>query len=321
MSEAASNDELISAVADQLAEAILDGGHDTDEETDDDPELWKPHPPNADCPICCIPLPHLAEHSMYFPCCGKRVCSACDSEHYRATNITNAKREKKELPPLPLSCPFCRVADWDTDEELIQRYQYRVEKGDALAVHIFAGKITSGQSGLPKDTLKALELWHQAAKLGCTDAFSELGRCYTYGDGIKKDEMKGMQCLKIATKKGSVLARHNLGNIFYEIGNDDLNIKHLRLAAAAGFDLSMDTLWGKFYKGRLSKDDLEDSLRAHKRASDEMSSEERERWLEWQKANKGDDDALKNIYKCYYAGMINANGLKKALKAHNSTSA
>ena len=233
MSEAASNDELISAVADQLAEAILDGGHDIDEETDDDPELWKPHPPNADCPICCIPLPHLAEHSMYFPCCGKRVCSACDSEHYRATNITNAKREKKELPPLPLSCPFCRVADWDTDEELIQRYQYRVEKGDALAVHIFAGKIASGQSGLPKDTLKALELWHQAAKLGCTDPFSELGRCYTYGDGIKKDEMKGMQCLKIATKKGSVLARHNLGNIFYEIGNDDHN-SHKWTAEAGG---------------------------------------------------------------------------------------
>ena len=302
MADVASNDELlhelISAMADQLAEAKLDaGGNHTDEVPDDDPELWKPHPPNADCPICLIPLPRLAEQSMYFPCCGKRVCSACDCEHYRATNITNAKRKRKELPPLPLSCPFCRVPDWDTDEELIKRYQNRVEKGDAQAMYVFAGKFRFGENGVPKDTLKALELWQQAADLGCADAFSELGRCYTFGDGIDEDELKGMHCLNIAAKKGSVDARHNLATIFNELGNDDLAIKHLRLAVGAGFDTSMDALWAFSHTGKIRKDDLEDCLRAHKRASDEMKSGERERWLAWKKAEEDDDIDLKNVYK------------------------
>lgn len=49
-----------------------------------------------------------------------------------------------------------------------------------------------------------------------------------------------------------------------------------------------------------------------------MKSEECERWLAWKKAEEDDDIDLKNFYKCYYAGMLNAKELKKALEVHGS---
>ena len=71
-----------------------------DTDTMEDPELWKPHPPSEECPVCLVPLPLEREKTMYWACCGKLVCTACCAEHDRALTVTNRKREKKKKSSL-----------------------------------------------------------------------------------------------------------------------------------------------------------------------------------------------------------------------------
>ena len=98
---------------------------------------------------------------------------ACDSEHMRATAITNAKRAKKELPPFPAGCAFCRTAHPTTEKELVDRIKAKV--GDPFAIYNYGMAHRDGRFGLPKNDTKALELFHQSADMGCVDAMSELG--------------------------------------------------------------------------------------------------------------------------------------------------
>ena len=63
-----------------------------------DPELWKPHPPTEDCPVCLVPLPLEYEKTTYITCCGKVICRACKLESDRALEITNAERSRRSCP-------------------------------------------------------------------------------------------------------------------------------------------------------------------------------------------------------------------------------
>jgi len=117
-------------------------------------------------------------------------------------------------------------------------------------------------------------------------------------------------------KKGDVCARFNLGVIEEYHKHHNLAIKHFELAAAAGDEDAMKRLRTYFSLGKISEADLEETLRAHQAACDEMHSEERERYESFQKALDGSDDALKNLYADYYLGMMTAKELNAALKAH-----
>ena len=75
-----------------------------------DPELWKPHPPTEDCPVCFVPLPLDQAEFSYWVCCGKIICPACSWETARAELVINAKRAEKKQPPLDHACSFCRLA-------------------------------------------------------------------------------------------------------------------------------------------------------------------------------------------------------------------
>ena len=44
-----------------------------------------------------------------------------------------------------------------------------------------------GSRGLPQDYNKALELWHQAAKLRNATAYYGIGFAYNNGDGVERD--------------------------------------------------------------------------------------------------------------------------------------
>ena len=69
-------------------------------------ELWKPHPPTEECPVCLVPLPSGDDKATYWTCCGKMVCNACSAETLRALLITNRERKaKKKLPAQTCSTP------------------------------------------------------------------------------------------------------------------------------------------------------------------------------------------------------------------------
>jgi len=220
------------------------------------------------------------------------------------------------------SCAFCREPKPKNGSEYVKRLEERIDKGDLKAMVNLAGYYTDGKLGLARDNVKALELFQRAADLGSRNALMKLGICFFSGElGVIPNEEKGVAYFKDATKKGDASARHNLG-VIEEEGNQrhDLAIRHYKLAAAAGVELSTKRLWKYFSLEKLDKAELEETLRAHKEACDEMNSEERKRYEAWQEALEGNDDTLKNIYAYYYEGLITAKELNMTLKAHASGS-
>ena len=324
------NDAKISAAADQLAslEVAEDQANAEGSDTSTngaarpseegkrvlDPELWKPHPPTEDCPVCFVPLPVNESESTYYVCCGKLICGACMAEKVRATRVINAKRAKKKLPPLGHACAFCR-----TEEKLSEsRYEERIRKCDGRAACNLACKYRDGDArmNIAKDEVKSLELFHHAADdLGYSKAMMKLGSVYRHGlDGVPKDQTKGWKYVEDAVKMGDAPARSLLGAIEAENGNIKLALRHCKLAAAAGVEHSVKMLWKLFYKGDLEKAELEETLRIYKEACDSMNSEERERYALLKKAQADGDDLLRDTLRGYYRGEINAKQLRLALK-------
>ena len=290
-----------------------------DTDTTDDPELWKPHPPTEECPVCLVPLLLDIGKSTFWACCGKKVCNACCDEHRRALQVTNRKRGKKKQPPLEKTCAFCRGLIHDNDAELMRRYEKRVKKGDTYAMVYLGVTYMFGKNGVRKNEAKAFELFNRAADLGFADAFGQLGFGTVNEElGSTQNRAKAKEYFEDGARKGDVLSRAALAWILDDEGKHDLAIKHWHLASAAGDDDSVTHLLKCFTKGKLSKPDLERALRAHKAASDEMNSEERERYDACTKALAGNDERLKLIYRSYYAGYTNAKELKAALKAYRA---
>ena len=285
-----------------------------------DPELWKPHLPNEDCPLCFVPLPVNETEYAYFVCCGRTLCSACVAETIRAGEIINKKRAKKKQPPIDHTCSFCRTKPDTTGS----KYEERIRKGDGRAACNLALKYRDGEDSMSilKNEAKSLELFHHAADdLGDSTAMGELGRMYWYGeDGVETDETKGRKYAENAVKMGNAHARYFLGCIKAEEGNIVLAIRHWKLASAAGEEYSVQKLWEFFYKGALGKAELEKSLRAHKEAYDVVSGEARERRKLLRKAmdteNDDNDVVLSRFLALYYKGDIDAKQLKAAMKLH-----
>ena len=112
-----------------------------------DEKLFKQPPPLDDCPICFLQLPSLQTSYKYMTCCGKRICSGClHAPRYddKGNQVDNKK------------CPFCRVPQPETDEEIHEREKKRVEAGDAHAIYNIGFYYYNGTSGFPQDYTKAV---------------------------------------------------------------------------------------------------------------------------------------------------------------------
>ena len=166
--------------------------------------LFEQPPPKEDCPICIIRLPTLVTGRRYMSCCGKLLCSGCvyAPVYDHRGNIVKKRR-----------CPFCRAPYPTSVKENIQRYKKRVEMGDAAAMQKVGECYSLGKCGLPQDMTKALELWHQAAELGCAEAYLAVGYAYYNGKGVEIDKKKANHYYELAAMGGNEIARFNLSGI------------------------------------------------------------------------------------------------------------
>ena len=82
----------------------------------------------------------------------------------------------------------------------------------------------------------------------------------------------------------------------------------------------MKHLWKLFHRGKLSKAELEKTLRVHQSAVGERKSEDRDRLLAMEKAIEDGDVTLRNLYQQYYLGHITLKELNKTLKAYQKLS-
>ena len=87
-------------------------------------------------------------------------------------------------------CPFCRSPAPTTDDEILEQTGKRVEVGDAHAIYDMGCYYSNGVCGMPQHHAKALELWHQAAELGNTASYYNIGVAYYDGEGVERDEKK-----------------------------------------------------------------------------------------------------------------------------------
>ena len=212
-----------------------------------DKKLFKQPPPHEDCPICMLPLTSLNSGKRYRSCCGKVICSGC---------IYAVEKRDGGVG----LCPFCRTPAPDP-EELIEQYKKRMEVGDAEAIHSLGCCYSNGLHGLPQDYAKALELWHQAAELGNTASYFNIGNSYLGGNGVERDEKKAVHYYELAAMGGHVVARHNLGAIEYKAGNMDRALKHFMIAVGSGDTDALHAIQTLFMDGKATKEDYAKALR------------------------------------------------------------
>ena len=216
----------------------------------------------GDCPICSLPMPIDEEKSSIYECCSKLICDGCV--------FANMTREKEmRLTP---SCPFCRTALPETDEEYDKQLMKRVEANDPAALRR-QGMVEQHEKG---DYRSAFDYFAKAAALGDAWAHFNLARLYHDGEGVEKDEGKYIRHLEEAAIGGHPNARCLLAIFERKRGNTERSVKHYIIAASQGQDGSMQMLMELFKHGYVEKEVLAAALRAHKAAVDATKSRERE---------------------------------------------
>lgn len=190
------------------------------------------------------------------------------------------KRGKKDI------CPFCREPGAGSQEEEVKRVKKLMEKGSALAYYSLAGFYSTGSVGLPRDLLKAKDLWIKAGELGCAGACYNLGNIYhghghIYGHGhdnggVEINSKKANHYWELAAMKGDSMARYNLACNEQQRGNYDRAYKHCIISARAGNNDPMNNVRFGFKKGYITKDEYESTLREYQKRQDEVKSDARD---------------------------------------------
>ena len=228
-----------------------------------DEQLFEQPPPGEDCHICFLRLPNLGTGRTYLVCCGKHICSGC-----MHTFQSGAAKEEDYV------CPFCRSPLSISDEEMIKRFEKRIELNDENAIYNFGCLYFRGEFGLPRNYAKALKLWHRAGELGRASAYCGIGNLYNNGGGVERDKKKATHYYELAAMGGDVDARHNLGNIEVLKGNHHRAIKHYMIGARDGD--SLNSIKRLYLMGYATKDNYEKALRSYQAYLDEIKSDQRD---------------------------------------------
>jgi len=231
-----------------------------------DEELFKQPPPLEDCPICMIRLPSAKMGCRYNSCCGKMICSGC--VHAPVYDNQGNKVNNKK-------CPFCRTPH-PTSEEVLERYKKRVDLDDDKAIYTLGSFYRDGVNGYPQDHTKALELYHRAAELGCTDAYCNVGLAYEYSVGVEHDFTKATHYYGLAAMKGCVIARGFLGDMEGKAGNMNRALKHYMIAVRSGDSDSLNKIRDFYSKGHATKDEYTTALRLYQSYLGEIKSRQRD---------------------------------------------
>jgi len=232
-----------------------------------DEKLFKQPPPKEDCPICFLRLPTLNTGWNYKTCCGKAVCSGC----FRAPlydNQGNKVNNKK--------CPYCRAPTPESNEEIVERLQKRVEVGDPIAIYNLGIKYRDAEDGYPQDHVKALELHHRAGELGNAMAYGSIGWAYDHGEGVEVDKKKAIHCYELAAMKGDAISRYILGVNEENADNMNRALKHYMIAVTDGHAESLQEIQDLFTNGHATKEDYTKALRSYQEYLCEVKSRQRD---------------------------------------------
>ena len=219
-----------------------------------------------ECPVCLIPLPN-EDEIIYRSCCGKLICKGCMYKHM----LTEMKKGKH---PDDYKCAFCQQLSLE-GQKRIKSLKKLMKRNDPIAFVEMARYYISGDGVIQSNT-RAIEMYISAAELGHAEAFGKLGWCYEEGIAVEQDMSKALEYYEITAKKGNLNARVYLAHFHGENRDFQISIKHLKVAASAGYKMAIDALMAYFKDKLISKEDLTQFLRAYQAANSELMSKDRE---------------------------------------------
>jgi len=232
-------------------------------------KLFKQPPPEEDCPICFLRLPTMLTGRKYYSCCGQTICSGCSYAPVYDNQGNKVDNQK---------CPFCRRPTPHTVEEILNRLNKRVEVDDPIAIYNLGNYYSRGEGacGFPQDYSKALELWHRAGELGCTEAYCSIGYSYLRGEGVKVDKNKARHYFDSAAMMGDVVSRYSLGFSEDSKGNMDRALRHFLIGVKSGHIDSLNGIQKLYSNGHATKDDYKKALQLYQAYLDEIKSAQRD---------------------------------------------
>jgi len=215
----------------------------------------------GDCPICLLPMSTGLGKTMIQSCCSKTICRGCSHAHYLH------QRQQRQVRV----CPFCRHTIPKSKEEVDKNNLKRIEANDPVALREI-GKERYHEGNYEE----AFEYLAKAVELGDIAAQYYLGHMYQKGEGVEKDEKKGLYHLEEAAIGGHPEARYNLAG---KEGRNDLierSMKHYIICANLGHDMALKVLKESYKWRDVTKADFAGALRGHQAAVDARKSPQRE---------------------------------------------
>ena len=209
----------------------------------------------------------------------------------------------------------CMKADNSTTYDpftAIELYRRAAEMGYAEAQYAY-GKmyLVSLHEILPRAAAKAegVKWLQKAADQGHEKAQLALAKCYSSGEGVKKDEAKAFEVYRKAADAGSAEALYEL-HVFYLRGwgvekDEAKAMEVLRKSAEAGYVKAQCSLGFKYQYGSSTPIDLPEAVKWYRLAEAQGDSTAK-MYLEQLKdvipllepAEKGDAEAQFKLYKC-----------------------
>eukprot|EP00985_Skeletonema_marinoi_P028954 scaffold26402_cov81-Skeletonema_marinoi.AAC.3 len=197
----------------------------------------------GDCPICCLP------HSI-------------NSD--KATLI--CVRERR-------GCIMCVYSVVSRGQQQRKTTTCKSRKG---LQRMIRSRYTRWHGSTTKKTITTLHLIIGQRPLNwAMHPHYNLSHLYREGEGVEKDENRGLYHLVEAAIAGHPNARYNLAVNEERNGRCDRSIKHFIIAANLGHDGSIQALKGCYKHGDVSKEDFAGALRAHYAAVNATKSPQR----------------------------------------------
>jgi tetratricopeptide (TPR) repeat protein len=215
----------------------------------------------GECPLCFLPLSFDPSKSPFMGCCSKTICNGCE--------CANMKREDEA--GLEHRCPFCREPLPESEEEYEKLVMERIKKNDPVAMTNMGKK--HDREG---DYGKALEYYTKAVELDDVSGKFCFGTLYYNGQGVEKDEKKGIRHLEEAAIDGHPQARGILAGYELENGRYERAARHFIINSNLGCNFSLQQVKDLFVGGIVSKEEYATALRGYQAAVDAAKSAERE---------------------------------------------
>ena len=203
------------------------------------------------------------------------------------------------LAQAQINLSICFYFGYGVQPDLEKAFHYAMlaaQQGEVMAQYNVALFYQNGEV-VDKDPVQATFWLERAAEQGYMEAYTALGDLYSKDEYGLKDLEKAAAYYQIAADQGDAVAQYELGTIHSELGNEELALHYLLMAAAQG--------------------KVDAQLKAARCYSDgivtEKNEEEAARWYE-AAALQGDPEAQYMLGQCYYWGRGKPEDDELALK-------